>query len=328
MRSIFREERYEAMLAKQAAAERDKADAASRLALAKEQGELKNKVLMHSINSNNYFLVYIIMVLPLNYLCEQIRKHHCKSAIQIRRDAQAADIEGIRLVKRLEERHEARRREILLIDREKSLLAHRMKASQWKNDTHIRHQNSTAVIESLRCVKSKALGEQVTFSEHLVSSRQKSEYSASVKADQKLKEEALRHAASQAETNGLRLVKASAATQREQEQDLLANERDKAQYNARVKADQKLKEEALRHAASQAETNGLRLVKASAARQNDWQRGCIDTAVPPNLNDMLDIFGLGEYRDALQNEVSCSFSILKHSLGYVKVYTLILTLFH
>ena len=274
MRSIFREERYEAMVAKQAAAERDKADAASRLALAKEQGELKNKVLMHSINSNNYFLVYIIMVLPLNYLCEQIRKHHCKSAIQIRRDAQAADIEGIRLVKRLEERHEARRREILLIDREKSLLAHRMKASQWKNDTHIRHQNSTAVIESLRCVKSKALGEQVTFSEHLVSSRQKSEYSASVKADQKLKEEALRHAA------------------------------------------------------SQAETNGLRLVKASAARQNDWQRGCIDTAVPPNLNDMLDIFGLGEYRDALQNEVSCSFSILKHSLGYVKVYTLILTLFH
>jgi hypothetical protein len=49
MRAIFRAERYEATLAKQAAVEREKADAASRLALAKEQGELKNKVLIRNL---------------------------------------------------------------------------------------------------------------------------------------------------------------------------------------------------------------------------------------------------------------------------------------
>jgi len=178
-----------------------------------------------------------------------------------------------------------------------------MKASQWKDGARLRHQNSTAEIESLRSIKSKTLGEQATFREFLVSNRQKSNHNARVRTDRKLKEEALRHAASEAETNGLRLVKKSAMKENEHQLDLLANEREKAEYSARVRADRKLKEEALRHGFSKAVTDGLRLVKESAAKQAEHRHGRIHTAMSPNLNDMLDMFGLGEYRDALHNEV-------------------------
>ena len=175
-------------------------------------------------------------------------------------------------MKRLREAQETHQREVLLVDREKSALAHRMKASQWKDGARLRHQNSTAEIESLRSIKSKTLGEQATFREFLVSNRQKSNHNARVRTDRKLKEEALRHAASEAETNGLRLVKKSAMKENEHQLDLLANEREKAEYSARVRADQKLKEEALRHAASEAETNGLRLVKKSAMKEKQHQQ--------------------------------------------------------
>ena len=206
-------------------------------------------------------------------------------------------------MKRLREAQETHQREVLLVDREKSALAHRMKASQWKDGARLRHQNSTAEIESLRSIKSKTLGEQATFREFLVSNRQKSNHNARVRTDRKLKEEALRHAASEAETNGLRLVKKSAMKENEHQLDLLANEREKAEYSARVRADRKLKEEALRHGFSKAVTDGLRLVKESAAKQAEHRHGRIHTAMSPNLNDMLDMFGLGEYRDALHNEV-------------------------
>jgi hypothetical protein len=221
----------------------------------------------------------------------------------LRHAASEAETNGLRLVKESAMKENEHQLELLANERKKSEYSACVRADQKLKEEAMRHAASEAETNGLRLVKESAMKENEHQLDLLANEREKSEYSARVRADQKLKEEAMRHAASEAETNGLRLVKKSAMKENEHQLDLLANEREKAEYSARVRADRKLKEEALRHGFSKAVTDGLRLVKESAAKQAEHRHGRIHTAMSPNLNDMLDMFGLGEYRDALHNEV-------------------------